>query len=56
MQDSDEPMSPENVVGDEVVEERSDSSGLSERLQMLRALRKDLDADIQAMERTMEIM
>lgn len=49
-------MSPESTVGEEVVDEKSNSLGLSERLEMLKALRADLDVDIQAVERTMEIM
>jgi hypothetical protein len=56
MQDSEEPMSPESNVGEEFIEGKSYSLGLGERLEMLRALRADLDVDIQAVERTMEIM
>lgn len=48
-------MSPESVVSGDRIEGRSGNIGLGERLERLLKLRADVDADIQAVERTMEI-
>jgi len=51
-----EPMSPDSVVSGGEVEGRSKSQGPAEKLEMLRKMRADIDADIQTLERTMEIL
>lgn len=54
--ESDDPMSPKSAVDEDMVEEKSQSVKLNERLEALRALRDNIDADILAVERTMEIL
>lgn len=53
--DTDEPLSPESVASGDGFEGRSENLVLVERLERLLRLRAGIDADIQAVKRTMEI-
>jgi hypothetical protein len=55
-EDTAEPMSPDSVLSGVTIDERSRNQRVQEKLEMLRAMRAEIEADIQAIERAEEIL